>query len=47
MNLECKFYILVTNNLLENKRTILGRIKADKTYKVKTMIPKANITSFV
>ena len=41
------YYILVIKKRLKNKRTILGRMYTDKTYKMKTMIPKANITSFV
>lgn len=41
------YYILLINIRDKNKRTILGNMYLDNTYKINTITAKANITSFI
>ena len=41
------YYILFINIRDKNKRTILGNMYLDNTYKINTIIAKANTTSFM
>ena len=41
------YYILLINIRDKNKRTILGNIYLDNTYKINTIIAKANTISFI